>query len=116
MIAAGSSDRGGHDAPGSTTKRGCVVTSVCGCLAKDLSGLSQIPPVIVNPSATAFDLLGWCLAEERSLDAVVNVASTIPEGLSDDLIWELLAHRTGPLIAGLRHVAQLLKAAEGNHA
>lgn len=76
---------------------------VCGCLASNW--MPKAPAVLVNPSASPMDLLGWCHGEVESLRATTEAFTCCSEvSLTTDDLYAIFHHRLVPLEAMLRHV------------
>ena len=83
----------------SRTKQGAVFP--LGYLAEGWLGVNEdTPAVVVNPDATAVDLLAWVCGEVRSLDATARalVGRTVGDSTIDVCDFEaMFVHRIAPM-------------------
>ncbi|WP_394788774.1 hypothetical protein [Rhodoferax sp.] len=93
--------------PGTIATKPCEPgPDVCGCLTTNW--MPNAPAVLVNPSASPIDLLGWCHGEVESLRATAAAVSIAECALRADDLNAIFYHRLVPLEAMLRHALDRL--------
>ncbi|ABM36283.1 hypothetical protein [Polaromonas naphthalenivorans] len=74
------------------------VTPVMGYLAQNWINLNaRTPAVILNPEASPLDLMAWCWAELRSMQAAANALVGGIDDIDKGDFSALIIHRIEPL-------------------
>lgn len=79
-------------------------TRVTGCMADNWNTLNESQPaLIINPDASALDLLAWCWGEAASMEATAQMLVGGESELTAGDLSALFLHRLSPLVNALHH-------------